>query len=96
MYVLERAELRGQALDDGTQELLALLGALHDLAGGLHVAGVLLAVRVVVLLVLVLHGLLHLRGGVTEPLRDVELASKLGQRGERRERRPERKKRDRK
>ena len=83
--VLERGELRRGGLDDVAEELLALLGALHDLAGGLHLLGVVLVVgRVLVLGVLVPHGLLRLRGGVPEPLRDVELPGKLGSEGEKR------------
>jgi hypothetical protein len=80
--VLECGELRRRSLDDVAEELLALFGALHDLAGGLDLLGVVLVVgRVLVLGVLVPHGLLRLRGGVPEPLRDVELSGKLGSEG---------------
>lgn len=79
VLLLECGELRRRGLDDVAEELLALLGALHDLAGGLHLLGVVLVIRgVIVLGVLVAHGLLRLRGRVAEPLRNVELPGKLG------------------
>lgn len=65
-------------LDDGTQELLALLSTLHNFTGGLHLLGMLWSVRgVVILLILGPHGLLSLCGSVPEPLGNVELSGKL-------------------
>lgn len=65
-------------LDDGAQELLALLSTLHNFTSGLHLLGMLWSIRrVLIFLILVPHGLLSLCGGVPEPLGNVELSGKL-------------------
>lgn len=43
--LLQCGKMSRRGLDDGAQELLAFLGTLHNLAGGLDLLGVLRSVR---------------------------------------------------
>lgn len=76
--LLQCGKMRRRGFDDVAQELFAFFSALHNFTGGLNLLHMLRPIRrLVVLLVLGSHGLLSLRGGIPEPLGNVELSGKL-------------------